>query len=102
MTQESLLTVLIVTGAWIVLELLKYAYAQLLAVATKRKENNARAQPETAPARHNPGNSSMSAGELRTQLGEIKELLREARDAAIGARAYAKQTLDEVKERKGG
>ena len=101
MTQESLLTVLVVTGAWVVLELLKYAYSQLLAAATKRKENNARVKsPLAAPA--NPGNSGMSAGELRTQLGEIKELLREARDAAIGAKAYARQTLDEVKERKGG
>ncbi len=98
MTQESLLTVLIVTGAWVVLELLKYAYSQLLAVATKRKENNARAQPETAPARHNPGNSHMSAGELRTQLGDIKNLLQETRDAAIGAKAYARQTLEEVKK----
>ena len=97
MTQESLLTVLIVTGAWVVLELLKYAYSQLLAAATKRKENNARAQTPQA-ARPNPGNSGMSAGELRTQLGEIKELLREARDAAIGAKAYAKQTLEEVKK----
>lgn len=102
MTQENLLTVLIVTGAWVVLELLKYAYAQLLVAATKRKENNARAQSSetAAPTRPNPGNSGMSAGELRTQLGEIKNLLREARDAAIGAKAYAKQTLDAVKEKK--
>ena len=85
MSQESLLTILVVTGAWIVLELLKYAYAQLLAVATKRKGNN-------------PGSSSMSAGELRGHIGEIKELLGETRDAAIGAKAYAKQTLDEVKK----
>ncbi len=85
MTQESLLTVLIVTGAWVVLELLKYAYARLLKVATERKGNN-------------PGNSGMSAGELRGHIGEIKELLGEARDAAIGAKAYAKQTLDEVKK----
>lgn len=99
MTQESLLTVLVVTGAWVVLELLKYAYAQLLAVATRRREENARAQAPPA-ARSNPGNSGMSAGELRTQLGEIKELLREARDAALGAKAYAKQTLDLAKEKK--
>lgn len=97
MTQESLLTVLIVTGAWVVLELLKYAYAQLLAAATRRKENNGRAKATPS----NPGNSGMGAGELRTQLGEIKELLRETRDAAIGAKAYARQTLEEVKERKG-
>ena len=90
MTQESLLTVLIVTGAWVVLELLKYAYSQLLAAATKNKRKGGN------PG--NPGNSVMSAGELRTQLGEIKELLGEARDAAIGAKAYAKQTLDEVKK----
>ncbi len=89
MTQESLLTVLVVTGAWVVLELLKYAYAQLLAVATKRRGNN-------------PGSSSMSAGELRDNFGDIKKLLGETRDAAIGAKAYAKQTLDEMKERKGG
>ena len=89
MTEETTLTVLIVTGAWIVLELLKYAYAQLLAVATKRRSNN-------------PGNSSMSAGELRDHLAEVKRLLGETRDAAIGAKAYAKQTLDEMKERKGG
>ncbi len=91
MTQESLLTVLIVTGAWVVLELLKYAYAQLLAVATKRKENNVR-------VKSNPGNSGMSAGELRDHLAEVKRLLGETRDAAIGAKSYAKQTLDEVKK----
>ena len=89
MTPESLLTVLIVTGAWVVLELLKYAYSQLLAVATKNKREKKSG---------NPGNSVMSAGELRGHIGEIKELLGEARDAAIGAKAYAKQTLDEVKK----
>lgn len=30
MTQESLLTVLIVTGAWVVLELLKYVFSRTL------------------------------------------------------------------------
>ena len=97
MTQESLLTVLIVTGAWVVLELLKYAYAQLLSVATKRKEDNARVKPSPT-ALTNPGNSGMSAGELRNHFVEIKDLLREARDAAIGAKAYARQTLEEVKK----
>jgi hypothetical protein len=93
-TQESLLTVLVVTGAWVVLELLKYAYAQLLAAATKRKTENARAQAPPA----NPGNSGMSAGELRDHLAEVKRLLGETRDAAIGAKAYARQTLEEVKK----
>ncbi len=88
MPQDSLLTVLIVTGAWVVLELLKYAYAQLLAAATKNKREKKSG---------NPGNGAMSAGELRTQLGEIKDLLQETRDAAIGAKAYARQTLEEVK-----
>ncbi len=99
MTQESLLTVVIVTAAWVILELLKYVYASLLKAATKRKAENARAQ-EPQAARPNPGNSGMSAGELRTQLGEIKELLRETRDAALGAKAYGKQTLDIVKEKR--
>lgn len=85
MTQEGLLTVLVVTGAWVVLELLKYVFSRTLEAASRRKGN--------------PGNSGMSAGELRTQLGEIKELLREARDAALSAKAYAKQTLDIVKEK---
>ena len=89
MTQESLLTVLVVTGAWVVLELLKYAYSQLLTVATKNKREKKSG---------NPGNSVMTAGELRGHIGEIKELLGETRDAAIGAKAYAKQTLDEVKK----
>ena len=91
MTPESLLTVLIVTGAWVVLELLKYVFSRTLEVATKNKRKGG-----------NPGNSGMTAGELRGHIGEIKELLGEARDAAIGAKAYAKQTLDEIKERKGG
>ncbi len=88
MTQESLLTVLVVTGAWVVLELLKYAYAQLLAAATKNKREKKSG---------NPGNGGMTAGELRDHLTEVKRLLGETRDAAIGARAYAKQTLEEVK-----
>ncbi len=88
MTQESLLTVLVVTGAWVVLELLKYAYSQLLAVATKNKREKKSG---------NPGNGAMSAGELRDHLAEVKRLLGETRDAAIGAKAYAKQTLEEVK-----
>ena len=91
MTQESLLTVLIVAGAWVALELLKYIFSRTLEAATKNKREKKSG---------NPGNSVMSAGELRTQLGEIKELLREARDAAIGAKSYAKQTLDEVKEKR--
>ena len=88
MPQESLLTVLVVTGAWVVLELLKYAYAQLLAAATKNKREKKSG---------NPGNSVMAAGELRDNFGDIKKLLGETRDAAIGAKAYAKQTLEEVK-----
>ena len=87
MTQESLLTVLIVTGAWVVLELLKYVFSRTLEAATKNKKKSG-----------NPGNSGMSAGELRDNFGDIKKLLGETRDAAIGAKAYAKQTLDEVKK----
>ena len=87
MTQESLLTVLIVAIAWVALELLKYIFSRTLEAASRRRGGN-------------PGNSAMSAGELRTQLGEIKELLREARDAAIGAKAYANQTLDLAKEKR--
>ena len=89
MTQESLLTVLVVAGAWVALELLKYVFSRTLEAASRRKG-------------HNPGNSTMSAGELRDHLAEVKRLLGETRDAAIGAKAYAKQTLDEVKERKEG
>jgi len=85
MTPESLLTVLIVTGAWVVLELLKYVFSRTLEAATKRRGNN-------------PGNAAMSAGELRDHLAEVKRLLGETRDAAIGAKAYARQTLEEVKK----
>lgn len=100
MTQESLLTVLIVTGAWVVLELLKYAYAQLLAAATKRKAENAQAQsPQaTTTARPNPGNSGMGAEELRGHFRDVKSLLGRVLDATNSARGYAKQTLDEVKK----
>ena len=87
MTQESLLTVLIVAGAWVALELLKYVFSRTLEAATKNKKKSG-----------NPGNGGMTAGELRGHIGEIKELLGETRDAAIGAKAYAKQTLDEVKK----
>ncbi len=87
MTQENSLIVLIVTGAWVVLELLKYVFSRTLEAATKNKRKAG-----------NPGNSVMTAGELRGHIGEIKELLGETRDAAIGAKAYAKQTLDEVKK----
>ena len=93
MTQESLLTVLIVTVAWVALELLKYVFSRTLEAATKNKREKKSG---------NPGNSGMSAGELRDNFGDIKKLLGETRDAAIGAKAYAKQTLDEIKERKGG
>jgi len=89
MTQESLLTVLIVTGAWVVLELLKYAFSRLLEAATRRRGGN-------------PSSSTMSAGELRDHLRDVKSLLGKVLDAANGARSYAKQTLDEIKERKGG
>ena len=89
MNQESLLTVLIVAGAWVALELLKYIFSRTLEAATKNKREKKGG---------NPGNGAMSAGELRGHIGEIKELLGEARDAAIGAKAYAKQTLDEVKK----
>lgn len=99
-TAENLLTVLIVTGAWVVLELLKYAYAQLLAAATKRREENARAQAPQEEARPNPGNSAMSAGELRDHLREVKSLLGKILDATNSARTYAKQTLEEVKGKK--
>lgn len=96
MSEQSLLTVLVVAGAWVVLELLKYAYAQLLAVATRRRENNTRAKvSQAAPA--NPGNSGMSAGELRSNFHDVKELLGKVLDAAEGARGYAKRTFDEVK-----
>ena len=88
--ENNLVTILVVTGAWVVLELLKYAYSQLLTVATKNKREKKGG---------NPGNGAMSAGELRGHIGEIKELLGETRDAAIGAKAYAKQTLDEVKKK---
>lgn len=91
---SNLATVLIVTGAWVVLELLKYAYAQLLAVATKRKENDARAKAPPA----NPGNSGMGAEELRGHFRDVKSLLGRVLDATNSARGYAKQTLDEVKK----
>ena len=89
MTQESLPTVLIVAGAWVALELLKYIFSRTLEAATKNKREKKGG---------NPGNGAMSAGELRGHIGEIKELLGEARDAAIGAKAYARQTLEEVKK----
>ncbi len=94
MTESSVITVLIVTGAWVVLELLKYAYAQLLAAATRRKENNGRVK--VMPT--NPGNSQMSAGELRDHLREVKSLLGKVLDATNSARNYARQTLEEVKK----
>jgi hypothetical protein len=86
MTQNSLLTVLVVTGAWVVLELLKYVFARTLAAATKNKRKGG-----------NPGNSQMSAGELRDNFRDVKELLGKIQDAAEGARSYAKRTFDEVK-----
>ena len=90
MTQENLLTVLVVTGAWVVLELLKYAYTQLLVAATKNKNKSEKKGG-------NPGDSHMSAGELRGHLTDVKSLLGRVLDATNAARGYAKQTLEEVK-----
>ncbi len=89
MTQESLLTVLIVTGAWVVLELLKYVFSRTLEAATKNKREKKGG---------NPGNSVMSAGELRGHFNDVKAALGKIYDAANGARNYAKQTLEEVKK----
>lgn len=86
MPQESLLTVLVVTGAWVVLELLKYAYAQLLAAATKNKRKGG-----------NPGNSVMSAGELRGHFTDVKDLLGKVLDVTNETCTCTKRTLDEVK-----
>ena len=87
MTQESLLTVLIVAGAWVALELLKYVFSRTLEAATKNKRKSG-----------NPGNGGMGAGELRDNFRDVKELLGKIHDAASGARSYSKQTLDEVKK----
>jgi hypothetical protein len=86
MPQESLLTVLVVTGAWVVLELLKYVFARTLEAASKNKRKGG-----------NPGNSAMTAGELRDNFRDVKELLGKIHAAAEGARSYAKRTFDEVK-----
>ena len=87
MTQESLLTVLIVTGAWVVLELLKYVFSRTLEAATKNKRKGG-----------NPGNSVMTASELRDHLRDVKSLLGKVLDATNSTRNYAKQTLEEVKK----
>ncbi len=89
MTQESLLTVLIVAGAWVALELLKYIFSRTLEAATKNKREKKGG---------NPGNSVMTAGELRDNFRDVKELLGKIHDAVNGARSYAKQTLEEVKK----
>ena len=91
MPQESLLTVLIVAGAWVALELLKYVFSHTLEAATKNKRKGG-----------NPGNSVMTASELRDNFRDVKELLGKIHDATNSTRNYAKQTLDEVKERKEG
>ncbi len=90
MTQESLLPVLIAAIAWVALELLKYIFSRTFESATKRRNNNSR----------NPGNSNMSAGELRTHFVDVKNLLQETRDAAMSAKFYAKQALEATKEKK--
>ncbi len=91
MTQESLLTVLVVTGAWVALELLKYVFSRTLEAATKNKREKKSG---------NPGNSVMGAGELRDHFRDVKSLLGKVLDATNSTRGYAKQTLDEVKEKR--
>jgi hypothetical protein len=86
MTQESLLTILVVTGAWVVLELLKYVFARTLAAATKNKRKGG-----------NPGNSVMTAGELRGHFTDVKDLLGKVLDATNETRTCTKRTFDEVK-----
>ena len=89
MTQE-MLTILVVAGAWVVLELLKYVFSRTLEAATKNKREKKSG---------NPGNSVMTAGELRDNFRDVKEVLGKIQDAANGARTFAKQTLEEVKKK---